>query len=154
MSNTGQMGGKHAVEQPDVIVGVEGIYDLRLLRDTFSQYEIYQQFISTAFGTDEQIWDAVSPVKITSADGVAESWRCGKIAILAHSKNDSLVDVSQHEAMACILESWASTQTRAHERRVKVMTDLKGEHDKVWKCGKELATVIEKTIEELNQFHA
>ncbi|KAL3480274.1 hypothetical protein BJX99DRAFT_254864, partial [Aspergillus californicus] len=49
---------------PMAILGMAGIYDLRLLRDSHVDISAYQEFIEGAFGGDEGVWDAASPAVV------------------------------------------------------------------------------------------
>lgn len=143
--------------QPTAIVGVEGIYDLRLLRDTYRHCSVYQDFIEGAFGPDEDLWDAVSPATKKDPDGVGieASWSEGTLAVLAHSRDDELVDFGQVSAMKATLEQWAENQKKNEKNaRVLVLDDLRGTHDEVWSKGEELARVIAVVIEELRKMDA
>ncbi|KAJ9297218.1 hypothetical protein DTO271G3_4511 [Paecilomyces variotii] len=136
--------------KPKAIVGVEGIYDLRLLRDNYKQYNAYQEFLTGAFGPDEDLWDVVSPARASSSSsssfGIQRSWAEGKLAVLAHSVDDELVDFAQLDAMYDALKVW---EGEGNERRVVTMRDLHGLHNEVWSAGEELARVISVAVEEL-----
>ncbi|KAL1966557.1 hypothetical protein VTN77DRAFT_4479 [Rasamsonia byssochlamydoides] len=139
--------------KPRAVVGVCGIYDLRLLRDDFSKEPIYQQFIEGAFGPDEDLWDRVSPAKVSDPDdeGLEAGWPNGKLALLAHSAGDELVNLSQFLAMKDVLERWkaAAAAKDNRTRQVVLLQDLQEPHDDVWGNGKELATVIATAVREL-----
>lgn len=137
--------GEGEVSPPTAILGTAGIYDLRLLRDNHRDMAVYQEFVESAFGKDEGVWDAVSPAKVGGVAGV-EGWRGGRVVVLAHSPEDALVDASQGEAMRWALTGWESAQGQG--RRV-VMLPVKGGHDDVWEKGEELARAISLTVEEL-----
>ncbi|KAF8853693.1 hypothetical protein BDZ45DRAFT_677499 [Acephala macrosclerotiorum] len=49
------------IETPAAVLGVEGIYDLGKLRDDHANIPMYQYFLESAFGTDEEVWKAASP---------------------------------------------------------------------------------------------
>lgn len=132
---------------PKAIVGVEGIYDLRLLRDNHRQCSAYEEFLTGAFGIDEDIWDAVSPARALGTGRFQDSWGEGKLAVLAHSVDDELVDFAQVDAMSDGLKTWEEKEGK--ERRVLVLRDLHGLHDEVWSKGEELARVISIAVEEL-----
>ena len=68
--------------------------------------------------------------------------------MLAHSRGDELVDVSQAKAMAEALEHWRRGEPEGM-RRVVLLEDLEESHDNVWKKGVELARVISRAIGEL-----
>lgn len=139
------------IEPPIAIVGVEGIYDLRALRDTFKEYLIYQEFIEAAFGSDENIWDGASPAKVEGQAGIEGGWANGRLAVLAHSEADELSDMGQLRAMAKMIERWKAADTQGPTRNVLLLDGLKGAHDEIWSKGDELAQVIAKTISELKQ---
>ncbi|KKZ57998.1 hypothetical protein EMCG_05550 [[Emmonsia] crescens] len=139
------------IELPIAIVGVEGIYDLRSLRDTFKEYLIYQEFIEAAFGSDENIWDGASPAKVEGQAGIEGGWVNGRLAVLAHSEADELSDMGQLRAMAKMIERWKAADTQGPTRNFLLLDGLKGAHDEIWSKGDELAQVIAKTISELKQ---
>lgn len=133
------------VPQPLGIVGVSGIYDLRLLRDTFRPYTAYQEFIEGAFGSREDIWDRASPAH---GDGLGDGWKNGRLALIAHSKGDELIDASQLHTMERALNDWAGKESE-NTRKVLVVRDLREAHDDIWKDGVELSQVIKTAIEDL-----
>ncbi|KAL1958559.1 hypothetical protein VTO42DRAFT_4156 [Malbranchea cinnamomea] len=134
------------VPQPLAIVGVSGIYHLRLLRDTFSSCAVYQEFIEAAFGKDEDEWDRASP---GHGRGVVDGWKTGRLALIAHSGSDELVDISQLQTMQKVLDAWKTQAWKGAGRRVLVVDDLQDAHDDIWRKGAELARVIQTAIEEL-----
>ncbi|PLB40027.1 arylformamidase [Aspergillus candidus] len=132
---------------PEAILGMAGIYNLRLLRDTHVDVSAYQMFIEGAFGPDEAVWDAASPVVVEGAGGVRGGWRSGRLAVLAHSEGDSLVDIAQRDAMAESLASWADDGGRTRwVHRLPIL----GEHDEAWEKGDELASAIAFTVAKLH----
>ncbi|KLJ12105.1 hypothetical protein EMPG_12769 [Blastomyces silverae] len=139
------------IKPPITIVGVEGIYDLRVLRDTFKEFPVYQEFIEAPFGTDENVWDGVSPAKVEGQKGIAGGWVNGRLAVLAHSEADELVDMGQLRAMTKMLEMWRAAGSQGRTRNVLLLDDLKGAHDEIWNKGDELAQVIVKAISELKR---
>lgn len=132
-----------SIPQPLAILGTEGIYDIRLLRDTHKDISAYQDFSEGAFGKDESVWDAVSPA---FENAVQWGWERGRLAVLAQSPEDSLVDAGQVEAMKAALGVW-----EADSNRKAVVLPLKGEHDEPWREGVEFARAIAFTIEELQR---
>ncbi|WEW61604.1 Kynurenine formamidase [Emydomyces testavorans] len=145
----GAAAAENKISQPLAIVGVSGIYDLRLLRDTH-EHPAYQQFIEEAFGDDEEKWDDVSPARVRSG-GVLEGWCTGRLAVLASSKGDELVDPLQLKVMANLLEQWKHYNGQNPIREVLIIDDLEESHDDIWKNGVELAMVISKTIATLKR---
>ncbi|CRG85154.1 hypothetical protein PISL3812_02278 [Talaromyces islandicus] len=134
------------IPKPKAIVGVCGIYDLRLLRNDFKQYESVGAFIKGAFGEDEEIWDRVSPARVIDSDGVAAGWSTGQVAIVASSRNDSLINSPQGLAMRKTLKTWEDLHS---ERKIIFLDDLVEDHDDVWSKGQELSRTIIAAIESL-----
>ncbi|CBF87817.1 hypothetical protein AN1271.2 [Aspergillus nidulans FGSC A4] len=129
---------------PLAILGMAGIYNLRLLRDSHRDISAYQEFIEGAFGKDEKVWDAASPGVVRGVNGV-EGWKEGRLVVLAHSKEDELCDMEQSEKMKEFLDGWKGND----QKRLVQFLDIKGRHDEVWENGEELARGILFTIEEL-----
>lgn len=144
-------------DQPTAIVGVAGIYDLRRLRDAHREISAYREFIEGAFGAHELTWDAVSPAQMVGSRGVEGGWKSGRLAVLAHSKDDRLVDEGQLEAMCDALKGWEETAAQvpkqeltARDRRVRILS-ISGAHDDAWSDGTELARSIQFTFEQLRE---
>ncbi|KAE8364460.1 Alpha/Beta hydrolase protein [Aspergillus caelatus] len=131
---------------PLAVVGLAGIYGLRLFRDTHKEISAYQEIVEGAFGDDEAAWDAVSPAVAKGADGVEGGWTEGRWAILAYSPEDSLVDASQREAMDDTLKGWWALQSE-DKLRCAALMPLGGEHDECWEKGEGLAEAIGYAIE-------
>ncbi|KXG45608.1 uncharacterized protein PGRI_033750 [Penicillium griseofulvum] len=143
--------------QPTAIVGVAGIYDLRRLRDTHSDISAYQEFIEGAFGADEMLWDGVSPAQMAGSRGVECGWKSGRLAVLAYSQDDELVDASQTEVMKEALGNWEKTEAQipkqdlSHgDRRVRVLS-ISGAHDEAWENGEQLARAVTYAFEQLQE---
>ncbi|KAH7363795.1 Alpha/Beta hydrolase protein [Rhexocercosporidium sp. MPI-PUGE-AT-0058] len=123
-------------KNPEIVVGVAGIYDMRLLRDKNS-HPAYQEFLVSAFGEDEKAWDRASPA---NHDFLA-SWPEVKSVVVVSSSGDELVDPTQIECMATRLENL---------RASAVVMVLKGflhqTHDHIWDEGIGLAHVIVQTL--------
>ena len=130
------------VAPPLAILGIEGLYDLPALVEYHDSEPLYRNFVESAFGPSKAIWQAVCP---TSSD-FNESWPDGKLIVIAHSREDELVEWQQPEL---ILES-LQTQGFAEsgKRRAKLL-ELSGKHDQVWQEGNEVARAIEWTVSEL-----
>lgn len=80
-------------EKPDSIrgfIGIEGIYDLPALVGRWPAYR--EDFVTTAFGTDEKAWAAASPQRLTLSG--QRPW------LLIHSTQDELVDEPQSRRFA------------------------------------------------------
>ncbi|KAI9041569.1 arylformamidase [Aspergillus affinis] len=135
------------VPAPTAILGVAGLYDLRLIRDTFSDVPAYQEIVEGAFSKDEKLWDEASPAVVRGPNGV-EGWEAGRLVVLAYSVEDGLVDPMQWKAMEHALAGWEKDHSKEKGRRVE-MLPLTGHHDEAWENGEELARAIAFTIEKL-----
>ncbi|RAL59619.1 hypothetical protein DID88_006478 [Monilinia fructigena] len=80
---------------PKYFLGVAGIYDLRLLRDK-NPHPAYNDFLTQAFGSNEEVWDEVSPARFPNFEEFGKS---GKILAFATSRDDELVDEKQIDVM-------------------------------------------------------
>ena len=151
----GCFGGDQGVQiaQPRCVVGVEGIYDLKGLRDEFKQHTVYQEFLEGAFGKDDALWDGVSPANVQGADGVEGGWSNGRLAVLAHSLSDELVDFGQSLAMNNRLIRWKEA-TGDRTRNTLLLQDLQGSHDEIWSKGEEMAKIIVTALEYLRNIES
>ncbi|KAJ5863099.1 hypothetical protein N7455_007167 [Penicillium solitum] len=143
--------------QPTAIVGVASIYDLRRLRDIHVDISAYQEFIEGAFGADETLWDGVSPARVAGSRGVEAGWKSGRLAVLAYSKDDGLVDGSQVEAMKEALGNWEKIEAQIPaqqdsnpDRRLRVLS-ISGIHDEAWENGDQLARAVTFAFEQLQE---
>lgn len=142
---------------PTAIIGVAGIYDLRLLRDTHRDIPAYTEFIEGAFGADEVLWDTVSPAQMVGSRGVEGGWESGRLVVLAHSKDDELVDVCQMDAMRDTLRGWEESEAQVpvheltHNDRRVVVLPISGAHDEAWSSGEEMVRAITFAFEELRK---
>lgn len=143
--------------QPTAIVGVAGIYDLRQIVETHRDIPEYHKFVEGAFGTDELLWDAVSPAQMVGSRGVEGGWKTGRLVVLAHSKDDGLVDLGQLETMRGALRAWEGRKAKvskqeltSNDRRVEVLP-ISGEHDEAWIKGEELARAVKFAFAELQK---
>ncbi|KAI9877330.1 MAG: hypothetical protein M1830_004233 [Pleopsidium flavum] len=126
------------VSMPQGILGLEGIYDLVALRDTHQDIPVYQEIIKNAFG-DEKHWNEASPTFIS----IRETWTNVRLAGLAHSANDELVEFEQLQLMAATLKE------RDGSGREDLVLSLEGKHDDVWRNGWELAQSIITAVQHL-----
>jgi acetyl esterase/lipase len=143
--------------QPIAIVGVAGIYDLRRLRDSHRDISAYREFLEGAFGTDELLWDGVSPAQMVGSRGVEGGWKSGRLAVLAHSKDDELVDESQMEVMKEALRHWEQKEAQIpvqelshRDRRLRLLS-ISGAHDEAWEQGDQLARAVKFAFEQLQE---
>lgn len=129
------------VTPPLAIVGIEGLYDLPALVKYHADQPLYRNFTESAFGANESDWAAASP---THSD-FRETWQDGKLIVLAHSREDELVEWEQPDLMMKSLKAQGFKDSG--DRRAKLL-EVKGTHDQVWKEGSEVANAIEFTIKE------
>ncbi|ESZ91525.1 hypothetical protein SBOR_8096 [Sclerotinia borealis F-4128] len=119
---------------PRYVLGVAGIYDVRLLRDTYSAYN---EFITRAYGPNERVWDEVSPARFPNFEEFGKS---GKVLAFATSSGDELVDEKQIDHMV------KNVQGIGGEVVVKNLKNmLKGTHNKLWETG-DLADAIAEVL--------
>jgi acetyl esterase/lipase len=123
-------------QNPEILVSVAGIYDLRILRDK-NTHPAYQSFLNGAFGIDEELWDKVSPARWKD---IGDHWPGGKLIMLVSSEADELID---KDHIDCMTESLMSLHERVeiiiHKGR------LKQRHDEIWE-GAGLAEVIVEAL--------
>ncbi|KAK4997378.1 hypothetical protein LTR66_003202 [Elasticomyces elasticus] len=131
------------VVPPLAILGLEGLYDLPALVKYHDREPIYAQIVGNAFGSAAS-WQAVSPA---SAD-YKDSWQEGTLVVLAHSKEDELVEWQQVELMEAALMGQGWQKHDDAQRRVRVM-ELRGTHDGVWKENTEIARALEWTLQQI-----
>ena len=131
---------------PMAILGVEGLYDLPALVDYHKDTPEYLSFVTNAFGSDRAIWAGASPVNAH----YETSWPDGRLVVLAHSREDELVEWEQVELQQKALQAqgWESGKG---VRRVELI-ELRGKHDEVWEDGKELARAIQLAVQEMKAF--
>ncbi|KAL4914177.1 hypothetical protein BDW62DRAFT_220271 [Aspergillus aurantiobrunneus] len=137
-------------ESPVAILGMAGIYDLRLLRDSHRDVSAYQEFIEGAFGGEEGVWDAASPGVVGGGEGV-EGWKEGRVVVLAHSGGDTLCDVAQSDGMKRFLSEWEKAVSGSRGGREVHFLSIQGEHDEAWEKGGELARGILFTLSKLQE---
>lgn len=123
------------VALPVAVVGFEGIYDLTGLDARMKG--VYSSFIEGAFGPRSG-WDAASPA---TAAGTFRTWSegggVGKLAVLAQSRDDELVDMPECDKMEARLR-------RDGVANVLVFRDLAGGHFEVLQDGS-FARVLKET---------
>lgn len=122
---------------PRYVLGGAGIYDLRLLRDTNS-HPAYNEFITGAFGSNEKVWDELSPARSPNFEEFSKS---GKVLAFATSPYDDLVDEKQIDVM---LKNVQGIGGGIVVKDLKNM--LNGAHDEIWETGN-LADAIEVVLD-------
>jgi kynurenine formamidase len=102
LMGTHLVGGDGTAQLNDMIdlplgsLGVDGIYDIPALLESFNEVDGYRDSMIGAFGIDEQVWQDVSPAR---HNNYARSWPNGKLVMIAHSERDELVDWKQVDLM-------------------------------------------------------
>lgn len=119
----------HTVPLPKAVIGVSGIYDLVGIDERNAGYT---DFITSAFGSEKSCWRRSSPALYMS--NFATNWPSRKLALLAWSEQDSLIDEPEIDSMSAKL-------IRDGVKPV-VLKDLTGDHDDVWKEGAQLRRLI------------
>eukprot|EP00842_Homolaphlyctis_polyrhiza_P000840 jgi/Hompol1/1757/HPOL_000013-RA len=119
------------------IVGIEGIYSLPLLAQSFPTYVDW--FLIRAFTRDRAIWTAMSPALVprdpyVSLEPAAPQsdkqphTTASPQYLLVHAPSDSLVDAAQHQCFARTLAADAATDASDN---VTIETSIDGEHDAI-----------------------
>lgn len=137
---------------PIAVLGLEGIYDIPELiayHKTRPYYEIYDAFTHSAFGprmqplvgSEVDVWSAASPITGLYLD----TWRNGRLVVLAHSHEDELVEWEQMELIKKAVEKqgWGTA-----ERKLSIL-ELHGKHDQVVDEGVEVARAVVETIKKV-----
>lgn len=130
------------VVPPLAIVGIEGLYDLPALVKYHHDQPVYRNFTESAFGPSEATWASASPTN----SKLSETWEDGKLVVIAHSREDELVEWEQPELMMKSLRIQEFKDSG--DRRAKLL-EVSGKHDQVWEEGTQVAKAIEYGITEL-----
>jgi hypothetical protein len=144
---------------PEGLVLLCGIYSVPLLLQNHNPpacpeniSRIYYDFIAGAFGQDRDAYRAVSPV---AGKYGKETWRNGKLMVLAHSYEDELIERQQRDVMCVALdrEGWGIVMEDGDgeadigkESRVLEVRDLKGGHDWIWEDGEQVAKLLADVV--------
>ncbi len=134
--------GTISLQKPQVIVGLNGLYDLpRFLSqpdETHSDMApIYDAFTRGAFGPDKEVWASACP---TAVDDWGTEWPEGRKVVLAQSHTDELVPYSQTEHMKSHLTSRAGTQLKVQE------VAATGKHNEMWQSPEELVQILLEVV--------
>lgn len=140
------------------LVGLAGIYDLRLLLDNHKDGpygDIYASFIQGAFGQELNDWDRASPAHFSESGMYS-----GMTVLLVTAQEDELVEPAQREAMRrAILDP----ETLQREQDLTSLTarefvlehkgckyaelSVEGGHDEMWLVGERMVAAIERAIQ-------
>lgn len=129
------------LSSPRAIVGVCGIYDLKVMianHESSPWAQVYKDFVTGAFGKDGSVWDAVSPWRYEEFEKWGVEGR--KLVVLASSRDDELIEKEQAEIMG---EKIGKVGSGVH---CQVLDSLTGAHDDVWLQGTELARAIASAV--------
>ncbi|TKX23980.1 kynurenine formamidase-like protein [Elsinoe australis] len=146
---------------PISVLGLEGIYDLSALIAHNSSIPAYSDFTIGAFGPQHQapaqglrqvdVWANVSP---TSGDYKDSTWPEGRYVLIAHSRQDELVEWEQVDLIERTFKlrgygRWVKNHGRYSgqlgDRRFEIM-ELTGQHHEVWEKGDEVKRAIECAV--------
>lgn len=148
------------ITKPMALAGAAGIYGLRALRDYRNDdralYQIYQTLIEVPFGSDEGLWDQMSPVNFRGPGNATTegNWKEGRLIAMGHSKNDQLVETGQLHAMKEALAGWEDERNKVGSRKIVTLVDFEESHERMWSEGHELAKMIATTVDELQKLES
>ena len=125
------------IEPPMAVLGVSGIYDFPLLHESFPGYV---GLTRNAIKNEED--DVLASPASYDATEYTDTWTAGgkkkRAVIIAHSRDDGLVDWKQVEAMEGLLK---------HRSAIDVsVIEMKGLHNEIWDKGTELARVMTEAV--------
>jgi hypothetical protein len=126
---------------PSAVVGIEGLYDLPALVKYHADMPVYRQFVAGAFGEDESVWRDESPALANQR--LKTLWRTTDLVLLAHSREDGLVEWEQVEAMQRAMETH---RPNGELKSAMQVLELTGTHDEVWERGEGVARAIQLTV--------
>ncbi|KAK4938629.1 Kynurenine formamidase [Elasticomyces elasticus] len=126
-----------SITPPVAVLGVSGIYEFEALHVSYPAYvEVTRNAIP-----NPQHEVAASPA------GYATSEFRTKAIILAHSRDDGLVDWRQVDLMRVLFE-----QTPREDRAVSLrVVEIHGMHNEIWEKGTELARAIKEALAEIQK---
>jgi kynurenine formamidase len=127
------------VPLPAAIIAISGIYDMVGLVQRLG--EIYNTFTTAALGTDKKTWKQLSPALY--AGNYKSNWPEGRCNIIAWSRDDTLVDEPEIDAMTLKLSHDGLVTT--------VRKDLTKQHNVVWEEGTQVARLIADALAQLHR---
>lgn len=126
--------------RPICVVGIAGIYDLKLVVANHATMPEYRSFVTGAFGSEEDEWERASPAKFAGYEG---NWSHGVMAMVVRLKGDELVETEQVDVMRKRLQK--SLRGEVLEYR-----EFEGGHDEVWEKGDQVAGLIYELVTKLS----
>ncbi|PSN59755.1 alpha/beta-hydrolase [Corynespora cassiicola Philippines] len=145
---------------PEALMLLEGIYDIpRMLRNheppacPANIAQIYVEFVEGAFGPDRDIqggggrtwFQSVSPAFGSFVRGM---WPAGKLAVIAYSPEDELIEGEQGDAMLSRFKEEGWVEGGEGDRVVESKA-LKGGHDWIWEDGVQIANLIAEVVKRI-----
>lgn len=123
---------------PAAVLGISGIYNFEAFLEAHSSIPAYQEFMENAF-PDKASWEKAAPY--TNRESDPAIWQQAKAIIIAHSKEDELVEKEQASFM---LER--ARQTPCCEGKVHYL-ETTGLHNGIWQSGDILAGLITRSLQ-------
>lgn len=144
---------------PPCVIGFEGIYDLSTFVDRGGSPDhgggpgtgfqaALQEIAEGAFGSDHSDWDAASPGRYDYSKLGTTKASKPRLAILAYSPEDHLVDGGEMDTMEKALQE--SVAKSDGNLRYFGLRDLHGKHDDVHRDGRDVARVLTTAVKHLD----
>lgn len=144
---------------------LEGIYDFRaLLTHHWTQREAYEAWIQAALGTEEQLWERASVLRIMKL-GKGKIRSGVRKVVVAHSRGDEAVEWEQSEELVDVLREMEEEEKKEEEKKKEKkgkevegvegwrcsseLIEVKGGHDQVVEEGVEIARCVRVLVERL-----
>jgi kynurenine formamidase len=125
------------VALPACVIGVAGMYGFYDLNARHGG--AYKGIFAGAFGDDEHKWDDAAPACFRG--NFRDVWKGGRLALLACSTEDGLIDGPEIDSMAAVL--------KLDHVECVVKKDVGGEHDFAWRDGTPIARLVVWALEHL-----
>lgn len=153
------MDGNDDSNPPPCVIGLEGIYDLCGFVERGGSLAhgggpgtgfaaALETIAEGAFGSDRSVWDAASPGRHDYSKLGRKKTAKPRLAIVAYSPEDELVDGGEMDTMEKALQQGAAqSDGRLHYVGLR---DLRGRHDEVHEDGREVARVLTEAVRHLD----
>ncbi|KAI9781556.1 MAG: hypothetical protein M1816_002271 [Peltula sp. TS41687] len=130
---------------PLAVAGLAGVYDFTAIVARHPGVPMYTEIVENAFGP-KQNWDHAAPaVWLGKVGSLNETWPNGRLAVIAYSEEDELVEPEESVALWEVL---TGSRNASDLRRVELVKS-RGPHDAQWEQGTELASLILKAVDML-----
>ncbi|CAK7271205.1 Kynurenine formamidase [Sporothrix epigloea] len=147
--------------RPPCIVGLDGIYDLRGFVERGGSPEhgggpgtefaaVLTEIAEGAFGLDPNVWDRASPARYDFSqmgETAATRDQKARLAIVAYSTEDELVDIGEIKSMERAIQGGQSSGSLTYV----ALRDLRGRHDEIHEDGHEVARVLTEAVKRLDE---